>query len=130
MNGRCINTEGSFKCVCLAGLAVGVDGRFCVGKDTHMHTHTHTLQHIYPVCWHVKSIQNTYTPKNRHTYLGSGFLSAELARDNTVHKLFQISARMRVHELFCKSPYLEQTLWLTVSESEDTLDSCSPEHLS
>lgn len=32
MNGHCINTEGSFHCECPPGLAVGVDGRVCVGK--------------------------------------------------------------------------------------------------
>lgn len=32
MNGRCLNTEGSFRCECPPGLAVGVDGRVCVGK--------------------------------------------------------------------------------------------------
>lgn len=36
MNGRCINTEGSFRCECPPGLAVDVDGRVCV--DTHMRT--------------------------------------------------------------------------------------------
>ncbi|XP_032281206.1 fibrillin-2 isoform X2 [Phoca vitulina] len=34
MNGHCINNEGSFRCDCPPGLAVGVDGRVCV--DTHM----------------------------------------------------------------------------------------------
>ncbi|KAK9408907.1 fibrillin-3 [Crotalus adamanteus] len=34
MNGWCINTEGSFRCECLGGLAIGVDGRVCV--DTHV----------------------------------------------------------------------------------------------
>ncbi|KAG7270043.1 hypothetical protein CRUP_036870 [Coryphaenoides rupestris] len=34
MNGRCVNTEGSFRCECMPGLAVGLDGRVCV--DTHM----------------------------------------------------------------------------------------------
>lgn len=32
MNGRCVNTDGSFKCECFPGLAVGLDGRVCVGK--------------------------------------------------------------------------------------------------
>lgn len=32
MNGHCINNEGSFRCDCPPGLAVGVDGRVCVGK--------------------------------------------------------------------------------------------------
>lgn len=32
MNGHCVNTEGSFRCECPPGLAVGVDGRVCVGK--------------------------------------------------------------------------------------------------
>ncbi|XP_011945516.1 PREDICTED: fibrillin-2 isoform X6 [Cercocebus atys] len=34
MNGHCINNEGSFRCDCPPGLAVGMDGRVCV--DTHM----------------------------------------------------------------------------------------------
>ncbi|XP_051512992.1 fibrillin-1-like isoform X2 [Myxocyprinus asiaticus] len=34
MNGHCVNTEGSFRCECMPGLAVGLDGRVCV--DTHM----------------------------------------------------------------------------------------------
>ncbi|XP_063521276.1 fibrillin-2 isoform X4 [Pongo pygmaeus] len=34
MNGHCINSEGSFRCDCPPGLAVGMDGRVCV--DTHM----------------------------------------------------------------------------------------------
>lgn len=34
MNGHCTNTEGSFHCRCLGGLAVGANGRVCV--DTHM----------------------------------------------------------------------------------------------
>lgn len=34
MNGHCTNTEGSFRCHCLGGLAVGADGRVCV--DTHV----------------------------------------------------------------------------------------------
>lgn len=36
MNGRCVNTEGSFRCECPPGLAIDVDGRVCV--DTHMRT--------------------------------------------------------------------------------------------
>lgn len=31
-NGRCINTEGSFHCVCNAGFQVAVDGKNCEGK--------------------------------------------------------------------------------------------------
>lgn len=36
MNGRCINSEGSFRCECPPGLAIDIDGRVCV--DTHMRT--------------------------------------------------------------------------------------------
>lgn len=32
MNGHCVNTQGSFRCECMAGMAVGLDGRVCVGK--------------------------------------------------------------------------------------------------
>jgi hypothetical protein len=32
MNGRCVNTDGSYRCECFPGLAVGLDGRVCVGK--------------------------------------------------------------------------------------------------
>lgn len=32
MNGHCVNTEGSFRCECMAGMAVGLDGRVCVGE--------------------------------------------------------------------------------------------------
>lgn len=34
MNGRCVNTDGSYRCECFPGLAVGLDGRVCVGKKT------------------------------------------------------------------------------------------------
>ena len=34
MNGRCVNTDGSYRCECFPGLAVGLDGRVCVGKIT------------------------------------------------------------------------------------------------
>lgn len=34
MNGQCVNTQGSFRCECFAGLTVGIDGRTCVGKST------------------------------------------------------------------------------------------------
>lgn len=34
MNGRCVNTDGSFRCECFPGLAVGLDGRVCVGKTS------------------------------------------------------------------------------------------------
>lgn len=33
MNGHCVNTEGWFRCECMAGMAVGLDGRVCVGED-------------------------------------------------------------------------------------------------
>ncbi|KAF3834796.1 hypothetical protein F7725_027354 [Dissostichus mawsoni] len=42
MNGRCINSEGSFRCECPPGLAIDVDGRVCV--DTHMRTTPVTLR--------------------------------------------------------------------------------------
>ncbi len=36
MNGRCVNSEGSFRCECPPGLAIDLDSRVCV--DTHMRT--------------------------------------------------------------------------------------------
>ena len=31
LNGRCINTEGSFKCICNRGFEISSDGRYCTG---------------------------------------------------------------------------------------------------
>lgn len=33
-NGRCVNTQGSFRCECAAGLTLDSSGRTCVGKTT------------------------------------------------------------------------------------------------
>jgi hypothetical protein len=30
--GRCVNTQGSFRCECFPGLVLGPDGRTCLGK--------------------------------------------------------------------------------------------------
>lgn len=32
-NGRCVNTQGSFRCECAAGLTLDSSGRTCVGKN-------------------------------------------------------------------------------------------------
>lgn len=31
-NGRCVNTDGSFQCICNAGFEITPDGKNCVGK--------------------------------------------------------------------------------------------------
>lgn len=33
-NGRCVNTQGSFRCECAEGLTLDSTGRTCVGKKT------------------------------------------------------------------------------------------------
>lgn len=34
-NGRCTNTQGSFRCECAEGLTLDSTGRTCVGKSRH-----------------------------------------------------------------------------------------------
>ncbi len=31
LNGRCVNTEGSFRCICSTGYEISSDGRYCTG---------------------------------------------------------------------------------------------------
>lgn len=32
-NGRCVNTEGSFQCICNAGFELTSDGKNCIGEE-------------------------------------------------------------------------------------------------
>lgn len=34
LNGRCVNTQGSFKCQCPEGLTLDGTGRLCIGEST------------------------------------------------------------------------------------------------
>lgn len=45
-NGRCLNTQGSFRCECAEGLTLDSTGRTCVGKkhaQSHIYTKTRNL---------------------------------------------------------------------------------------
>jgi len=44
-NGRCINTDGSFRCECNAGYAIDSTGRQCVGKSG---VSVPDLKHVWP----------------------------------------------------------------------------------
>ena len=33
LNGRCVNTEGSFRCICTPGYEISSDGRYCTGES-------------------------------------------------------------------------------------------------
>lgn len=43
-NGRCVNTEGSFQCICNAGFELTSDGKNCIGED-----HQQTGPQTHPV---------------------------------------------------------------------------------
>lgn len=74
INGRCINTEGSYRCECLAGLAVGPDGRSCVGTENE-NAFIHTLMYkwvLHHGTYCVSQLNTDssirYNPDKRHTH--------------------------------------------------------------
>lgn len=60
--GECVNTEGSYRCVCSQGYTTSSDGSSCLGEASRpSHTHTH-LMHIpksdWPFCRLLLNLQN------------------------------------------------------------------------
>lgn len=46
-NGRCVNTDGSFQCICNAGFELTTDGKNCVGMESACSLAKDFLRNIY-----------------------------------------------------------------------------------
>lgn len=57
-NGRCLNTQGSFRCECAEGLTLDSTGRTCVGKGTVQTKKSHPMKLPFPV-----AIMSLHWPK-------------------------------------------------------------------
>lgn len=44
LDGRCVNTEGSFHCQCQTGFTTNPEKTACLGTRTSTHTHTYTSE--------------------------------------------------------------------------------------
>lgn len=42
-HGECLNTDGSFHCVCEQGFSISADGHTCEGKTNHKTSHNYCM---------------------------------------------------------------------------------------
>lgn len=58
-NGRCVNTEGSFQCICNAGFEISPDGKNCIGEDS-IFLHTQYILYNHVLHLTLQSIGNLF----------------------------------------------------------------------